>query len=202
MIIDYCVNFNNYNEIVLNYYGFWLYRCPSCNAFHSFSRHATYSRYICFLNSGKIEEHKINILRLLCKSCGQTHAILPADTVPYLIYSFSCIFQILIQRFVDVKSVLEISNINQISFQVIYLFIKRFINHFNPCITFLRVFLAVQLDFTSYFKDVISTISKNFNCVDFQRKYLNYSKLVFLIMRNQNILSKPVHIGSYFKPPT
>jgi len=202
MINDYSVNFNNYNENVLNYYGFWDYICPSCNAFHSFTRHATYSRNICFLNSGKIEEHKINILRLLCNSCGRTHAILPADTVPYLIYSFSCVFQVLIKHFVDEQSVLEISNINLISFQVIYLFIKRFINHFNPCITFLRVFLAVQLDFTSSFKDVISTIAKNFNYVDFQRKYSNYCKLAFFMMRNQNILSKPVHIGSYFKPPT
>ena len=79
MINHYSVNFNSYNEKVLNYYGFWDYRCPSCNAFHSFTRHATHSRNIFFLNFGKIEESKINILCLLCKSCGETHAKLPAD---------------------------------------------------------------------------------------------------------------------------
>lgn len=200
--MDFTLNFNNYNENVLNFYGFWSYRCPSCNAFHSFTRHATYSRNICFFYFGRIEEHKINILRLLCNSCDTTHAILPADTVPYLIYSFSCIICILIKRFVNEESILEISNKNQISYQLIYLFLKRFITHFNPCITFLRVFLAVQLEFSSPFKDVVSTIVMHFNIIDFQRKYLNYSKLVFLMMRKQNILSKPVHIGAHFKPPT
>lgn len=202
MIIDYIVNFNNYNEKVLNYYGFWDYRCPFCNAFHSFTRHATYSRNICFLNFGRIEEQKIKILRLACSSCDRTHAILPADIIPYLIYSFSCIFQVLIKRFVYEESVLDISNKNQISFQLIYLFIKRFIYHFNPCTIFLRVFLSVQFDFSSSFKDVLSVIAKNISCIDFQRKYLNYSQLVFLMMRNQDVLSKKVHIGAYFKPPT
>lgn len=202
MIIDFNVNFNNYDEKVLNYYGFWEYRCPCCNALHSFTRHAIYTRNICFLDSGLVEEKQINILRLACNSCNRTHAILPADTIPYLIYSFSCIFQVLLKHLVDEESVLEISNKNQISFQLIYLFIKRFINHFNPCISFLRVFLAVQLNFTSSFKNVLSAIDKNFSYIDFQREYFNYFKLIFLMLRIQNVLSKPVHIGAYFKPPT
>ena len=202
MIKDFNLNYNNYEENILNYFGIWGYRCPCCNAVHSFTRHGTYIRNICYLNFDTIEELKITILRLYCNSCETTHAILPADIIPYCIYSFSFIFHVLTMHFVDEKTVLESSNKNQISFQLIYLFIKRFIKHFNPCIIFLRVFLDAQLDFSSSFKDALLIIAKNFSCIDFQREYLNYFKLVFLMMRNQNILSRPVYIGSHFKPPT
>lgn len=202
MIIDFNVNYNNYEEKILNFYGFWEYKCPCCGARHSLTRHASYTRNICFLIAIGIEEHKIKILRLVCSSCNTTHAILPADTIPYCIYSFSCILQILTKLFVDEQSVIQISNKNHVSFQLIYLFIKRLIKHYNPCINFLRMFLTVQLDFTSSFKDVLSIITKNFSCIDFQREYINYTKLVFLMIRNQNILSRKVHIGAYFKPPT
>jgi len=202
MIIDSSVNCNTYEENILNHYGFWKYRCPCCRALRSFTRHAIYTRHICSLNFDVVVEKRINILRLACSSCNTTHAILPADTIPYCIYSFSCIFQVLVQNLLEEKSILEISSNNQISFQIIYLFLKRFINHFNHCITFLRVFLAAQLDFSASSKDVISIIVKNFSYIDFQREFFNHIKEVFFMMRSQNVLSRKLHIGSYFKPPT
>lgn len=202
MIIDFSVNYNTYEEKILNNYGFWEYKCPCCNALRSFTRHAIYTRNICYLNCELVEEKCISILRLVCNSCTTTHAILPADTIPYCIYSFSFILYVLVQHLIDEETILEISRKNYISFQLIYQFLKRFINHFNPCVTFLRVFLATQLDFYSPLKDVISNIVKNFSYIDFQREYFNHFRVVFLMMRNQNVSSRSVHIGSYFKPPT
>lgn len=202
MINDFNININNYSNKILNFYGFWDYICPSCQARHSLTRHGFYTRNICYFNLGNIEECKIKILRLICSSCGVTHAILPSDIIPYVIFTFSCVFKLLMQHFVDAKSVLEVSKENHISFQLMYLFINRLIYHLNPCVIFLRVFLAVQTDFSSSFKDVLSIIYINFRSLAFQYKYLNFYKKVFLMKRSQNILSRQVYIGAHFKPPT
>lgn len=202
MINDFNVNFNNYSNQILNFYGFWEYTCPSCQATHSFSRHAFYTRNICHFSFGSIEESTIKILRLICNSCGVTHSILPADIIPYVIFTFSCILELLIQHFVNEKSVLDVSKENKISFQLMYLFINRLVFHFKPCVIFLRVFLAVETDFSSSSKDILSLINNNFRILDFQYQYLNYHKKAFFMKRIQNILSKQIHIGAHFKPPT
>lgn len=202
MINDFNVNINKYSDEILNFYGFWEYICPSCQAKHSLSRHGFYTRNICYFSFGSVEESTIKILRLICNSCGVTHAILPADIIPYAIFTFSCIFEILIRHFVDEKSVLEVSKENKVSFQLIYLFINRLVFHLNPCVIFLRVFLAVETEFSSSFKDILSLIYKSFRGFDFQYQYLNCYKKAFLMKRIQNVLSRKIHIGAHFKPPT
>ncbi len=118
MIIDFNSNFNTYNERILNNYSIFTYICPKCGAKHSFIRHAVYERNVCYLNDNfEICEMKINILRLLCNSCNSTHAILPNDVVPYCIYTFSCMFHVLVQHFVEHCSVLKLCRKFKISFQ-------------------------------------------------------------------------------------
>lgn len=202
MILNFNVNFNNYKENILEFYGVWDYKCPSCNAFRSFSRHATYPRNICVFSCGNIIEEKIDILRLMCNSCKTTHAVLPADTVPYMIYSFSCIMHILTSIYVETKSVLKTVEQLKISFQLVYSFIKMFNQCIMPCINFLRVFLASQLDFNSSYRDILNTIHKNFDFIAFQYEYLSSTKTVFLVCRSQYVLSKQIFIGSCFRPPT
>lgn len=205
MIINFEVNFNTYKEKILDFYGIWDFKCPCCNAYRSFSRHATYSRNICILcNSSTFEiiETKIVILRLMCTSCNSTHAILPADTVPYAIYSFSCTMYVLNCIFAEDKTVLNIVEQLKISYQLIYAFIKRFNQCFAPCINFLRVFIASQLDFNASPKAILTAIHMNFDLINFQYQYLNFAKSVFLMSRSQNISSKRLCVGSYFKPPT
>lgn len=202
MILDFTVNFNDYDEKILKFYGIWDFNCPCCNAFRSFSRHAIYSRNICILNDTNIIEKKLNVLRLKCKSCNTTHAVLPADVIPYMIYSFSCILKILSKYFIENISVLNLFEQFGISFQLVYQFIKKFINQINPCINFLRIFLSMELNFNSSHKSILSVINSNFKLTNFQFQYLNFSKSVFLMTRSQNILIRQPHIGSYFKPPT
>lgn len=202
MILNFAVNFNNYKEKILDFYGNWDFKCPFCNAIHSFSRHGIYSRNICFLENSNIIEKKLNILRLICNSCKTTHAVLPADVIPYVIYSFSCIIQILTRYFLGNQGTLSIFKQFKISFQLIYLFIKKFIDHFCPCINFLRIFLSIEIDFNSSPKSILSVINNSFDFINFQFLYLNFLNSVFLMSRRQNILSQQLHIGSYFRPPT
>jgi len=202
MILNFNVHFNNYKENILDFFGVWDFKCPCCNAFRSFSRHAIYSRNICVLSADQIIEEKLDILRLMCNSCKTTHAILPADTIPYVIYSFSCVMRILTSHYVESRSVLSIVEQLKISFELIYVFIKRFNQCFNPCVNFLRVFLSSQLDFNTVSKTILTIIHMNFNVIDFQYEYLNFVKSVFLMSRRQHILSKQMYIGSCFKPPT
>ncbi len=54
-------------------------KCPICGHC-DLERHGYYSRYI---NISK-EKIEMTILRVRCKSCGKTHAVLPSFIVPYL----------------------------------------------------------------------------------------------------------------------
>lgn len=202
MILNFTVNFNDYDKKILNFYGVWDFKCPCCNAFRSFSRHAIYARNICILSDNQLIEKKLNILRLKCKSCKTTHAVLPSDTIPYMIYSFSCVLNLLSKYYIENLSVLCIFKKFKTSYQLMYQFIKKFTNHFNPCINFLRIFLSLEIDFNSSLKSIISVINTSFNLINFQFQYLNFSNSVFLMIRSQKVLSRQLHIGSYFKPPT
>ena len=76
IIID--INRNNYNFLTL--YEKWdidypWLICPACNAgIRYLRRHATYQKYYF--------DDRISILRLQCKWCSTTHAIIPSFSVP------------------------------------------------------------------------------------------------------------------------
>lgn len=61
--------------------------CNNCHRREGFTRHGYYTRgYVlesCDLEKGT----RIRILRVKCKHCGCTHAILPEEIVPYLKYT-------------------------------------------------------------------------------------------------------------------
>jgi transcription elongation factor Elf1 len=126
MIIDFNVNYNNYNERVLNNYLLFTYKCPKCGAKHSCIRHASYERNICFINADhNIISKKMNILRVKCNSCKSTHAILPNDIIPYCIYSFSFILSVLKDYYIDNDKISDIcSNYSIIISAYLYFYIK------------------------------------------------------------------------------
>ena len=69
--------------------------CPGCRARHSLSRHDTYQRDFIIIVGGEIKIYSITIPRLICSSCGKTHAYLPAGIVPYSSYGLSFILTVL-----------------------------------------------------------------------------------------------------------
>ena len=86
-------NSGNFNSSIKDYYSFQLnldfskVSCPNCKT-NRFVRWAYYKRNI---NINDYEE-TISILRIKCKSCGQTHAVLPSFIVPYLHHSIEYLF--------------------------------------------------------------------------------------------------------------
>ena len=196
MIIDFNLNFNNYEEIFLKNYSVFYYTCPKCGAKHSFIRHGIYDRNICFIeNNYNIIEKKISILRLKCTSCTSTHAILPNDIIPYCIYSFSTIINVLTRYYSKKEKVVSMAENLSISFQLIYNFISRFLDFLNSCLSVLK-----NLDFTnvslipSELVDAINQYQLNNN---FLYQYFLNSKWAFLMTKFHNILSPMIFVGGY-----
>lgn len=67
-----------------------LITCPNCHD-SSWSFHASYDRYTDFLGS-KI---RIKIVRVICGSCGKTHAILIESMIPFSCLNFDELIQVL-----------------------------------------------------------------------------------------------------------
>lgn len=88
MIIEFQVYSKSYNEKILRSYSPFEYTCPKCGAKARFHRHGTYLRWVtCLSTNGDIAFESLEILRLKCKSCNSTHSILPADIIPFQVYS-------------------------------------------------------------------------------------------------------------------
>lgn len=69
--------------------------CPCCGAKHSCSFHATYERDFIVMESTARHCHKVTIQRVICSSCGHTHALLPDVLIPYGSYSLFFILSVL-----------------------------------------------------------------------------------------------------------
>jgi hypothetical protein len=99
----------------------------ACGAFGRFVRHGFYKRSI-KTPDGKV---KLSILRVKCKSCSKTHAILHPSIIPYS--------QIVLSNTIDIilcmisnKSYYELSNANlEINEEDIINTEKRFSNHWS-----------------------------------------------------------------------
>jgi hypothetical protein len=195
MIIDFKRNYNTYSEEILNNYDVFEYICPSCGAKHSFIRHATYERNVSFIDKdNSVKETRITVLRLLCKSCKRTHAILPNDIIPYCIYSFSYIIHVLTERFVACKNITDICGELGISFQILYIFINRFLMFADSC-----AYVLINLGFINPDNRIkkllvyIHSYEKVYH--DFSAKYFFFSAWMFLMSKFKNILPCPIYIG-------
>lgn len=79
-------NFNKNTKEYFKYidsHDFTNHSCPSCGAVGSLRKHGYYKRKI------KINGNILTflVLRVKCKHCGKTHAVLPPFVVPYLLTS-------------------------------------------------------------------------------------------------------------------
>ncbi|MGN0734446.1 MAG: DUF6431 domain-containing protein [Anaerovoracaceae bacterium] len=82
MITIKCTSVNSINQKFYNDLTYDLniasLTCPCCGH-HNFVRHGYYERTLKF----KENTIRLTVLRVRCKSCGSTHAILPECIVPY-----------------------------------------------------------------------------------------------------------------------
>lgn len=196
MIIDFNVDFKTYEEKILDNYGFFSYECPKCSAKHSLIRHGTYERNISFFSEGSICNEKMKILRLKCTSCESTHAILPNDVVPYCIYSYSFMMNVVIDFFVNEKSVLLLTKKYNISFQLIYSFISKLNKFLKDCIYVLKLLNLLKDISKPSVKNVLYEFNDYSLKNSFQKIFLSKTNWMFLMSKFQNIKSKSISIGS------
>jgi hypothetical protein len=138
MIIDFTVFCKNYNEKIYDFKGVFCYACPACKAKCRWIRHGKYTRHLILLSdsTGPVEE-SLSILRLKCKSCKCTHAILPRECVPYLVFGTLAILTVL-SDYHQERSPKKISEKHSISWQALYLMLDRFVNSLNSLMVALR----------------------------------------------------------------
>lgn len=88
---------NSINNLINDYYfqcssiNFSSFSCPHCNHKCTMICHGYYYRMI--ITNGI--KYKIRILRVKCKECGRTHAVLPAFIIPYIQTSLNDAFIII-----------------------------------------------------------------------------------------------------------
>ena len=127
MIIDFSYDVDSYQEL-LAHYGNWPYTCPVCNTVGQWQRHGTYLRYLLVSEDDTYYQwktHHMKILRIRCKSCQHTHAILTKDMVPYAIYSIRSIIKVYCHKLLG-QSVTEAEKRDWMSHQQFYYCIKNF----------------------------------------------------------------------------
>ena len=79
--------------------------CPVCHSSGNCKTHASYSRAIIDIIHGKPVYQDICVIRVICESCGHTHAILPDTIIPYSQYGIFFILRILGEYFAHIKTV-------------------------------------------------------------------------------------------------
>ncbi len=172
MLIDLTHTYDSYHEI-LDHYGRWDCICPKCEIKGKMHRHAFYERFLCVLDKGHVVDRKLNILRLKCEACGSTHAVLTMDMIPFYIYSFSLILDIVRSVLVQKMPVLKKEKESSISFQTIYRFI---------CLW--------QLYFESY---SVFSISNTTNCPYWTKKIISEQFTQFI--KRKSILQHHFCLG-------
>ena len=72
--------------------------CPDCNTRGYVKEHDSYCRYLIDYD-GCVQEHRVDVKRVICGICGYTHAVLPDVLVPYKSYCIIFILRVLKEYF-------------------------------------------------------------------------------------------------------
>lgn len=79
--------------------------CPICKSQGNCRIHAYYNRSVIDFRYGHKVKSSLCVKRLICGSCGHTHAILPDVLIPYASYSLIFILRVLGEFFLDMTSI-------------------------------------------------------------------------------------------------
>jgi len=133
--------------------------CPFCRAKHpAWTIHDSYLRYLISFERGTSNTYSIEITRLICSSCGHTHAILPEIIIPHASYSLTFILCVLKDYFSKMK-VKHICDKYQISISTLYGWKQLFLRHKKLWLGFLEDMYTSSLSFLSTFPQVDTSIN-------------------------------------------
>jgi len=101
-------------------------QCPCCGATGLCRKHGSYTRNAIDYRKGKRRECKVKVIRVICKNCGHTHAILSNFLVPYLQYCLAFIMRVLTSYFARRLTVEQICRKYGIVPSLLYAWKKQF----------------------------------------------------------------------------
>ena len=103
--------------------------CPYCGASHTCQFHASYDRNLIDFISGRPVYHEICICRVICGSCGHTHAILPDLVIPYSTYGLFFILRVIAEYLTGRNTVGQLCSRFDISHSMLYRWLELFDSH-------------------------------------------------------------------------
>ena len=106
---EYMLSFSWENEI-----------CPWCASTGNCTSYGSYNRNIIDFANGRTVYGEVCVLRLICNSCGHTHAILPDSIIPYSTYGLFFILRALAEYFLHLGSVQGLCDRFGISASMLY----------------------------------------------------------------------------------
>ena len=107
-----------------------VYPCPYCGAKHPhWSKFASYERDLISWEKGLPVTYRITVTRIICSSCGHTHAVLPEIIIPYGSYSLIFILNVLRDYYLSHMTVQELCNKYMIATSTLYAWKRLFLIH-------------------------------------------------------------------------
>ena len=138
MVYDFLQTCKTYDKNIYNREYFKTTPCPECHAVGRFNMHGSYRRYATYLEGDTIIHKLMEIKRIICVSCGTTHAVLPGDIIPYKEISLYVLIFILVLFYLKKIPALIIADEWSLSFQFIYSIIRAFQRHMNSIRQYIR----------------------------------------------------------------
>lgn len=172
--------------------------CPCCHAKKKLIKYGKYERNISILVDNEIQNYKVYVQRVFCKSCKCTHALLPNFIVPYKIMALFSIAQI-VQR-ASISSAYKLAEDIKLSVQMIYSYIAivlAFFGDFRILNNSKEYSRAQNFNEKYFFMNCINLSNSNYR-LDF---FEFYNWLLFM-HKFRNNPSPPITISISKIPPT
>lgn len=172
MIILYLKKSNtNFKEIIQTYVNtlnFCHLQCPNCHS-HHLIRWGYYERNVIFFSNNRIaiENTILKIQRVMCKSCGKTHALLPFGIIPYKQFTDEIISKILFE--LTYNTLVHVFNKYQIDLSIIK---NWYIQYYK--------FHSSKVNILIKYHDSKQTLKKFINNFVNKLDYINHYNLCFM----------------------
>lgn len=127
-----------------------VYPCPLCGAKHPhWSIFAAYERDLISFEKGSYINYRITVSRIICSSCGHTHAILPEIIIPYGSYSLIFILTVLRDYYLSQMTVQALCDKYMIATSTLYAWKRLFQIHKKLWLGILENAITKPLTFLS-----------------------------------------------------
>lgn len=127
--------------------------CPVCGVSHNCFYHASYNRNLIDFISGKPVYHRITVTRVVCSSCGHTHAILPDLIIPYSTYGIFFILRVIAEYLTHRTSVEKLCLRFGITHSILYRWYHLFLEHKS---LWLGILASAETSASSFLKSLVT----------------------------------------------